>query len=1193
MDFNSSLPASIFYDNDDHYIPGCHGTLAEQEDEAFYDDRVNSDDDLTKGRITFPSVSNKRLRGSREGNLQSGDERVKLYGRQQELKQLRKLHTEICSLCPPASPRSSLRGSLLSIDIPSSKIVYVSGCTGTGKTAFVEEFLIQPKERRRSRSQSPNDLPLLYISSTFKSQSRSRSRGTDHLMQPLYEDLRVAALDLWVNPRSSGVSSQQRHVSKIEEAEDDSSTSSISLNELRDDDDEESKQLLEMETRHYAQLTGMMNKIKANDNKITAKSMTNLITFICTAARSSPFALFMDDLQNIQQDEDSMEILKHLLLDTSSLGNLIFILSYSTANHGDQPLLTLLEGIESKREYDESRATLKLTMHPLTYDVVMKFCADATGREVTEEIESLARAVYEKTLGIVFYVRDLLEEVCYYDVMCFTWTWTQSKLERLEDYLDDDSDGIVYAMQLRLKQFPIELQRIMMIMSCIIQDPLSSTTVKELLENEGFVLSDDELHQHLQLATREGLLVLTQPPKSRISFAHDYIHRAARASMARHERNALLLRIFATGHQKWNGDRLSDDHLDEIYNKVGDEYTLTTRERMEMNTLIDFCGIKDPSETTEMVEEISTIPTSQQKGQQSNLSIMSKSMALMIQRPTLDATDIRTLSRRNRMGNVSMPTGDSASLSRSCSEGSFHNFFGNHATKPNKHKRKGGKLSSSIFSGKRAFLKLLANDKGVDTNTVDPTKQALEYLFYPSDTDPKSSLLKSGPIHLASNAKEGLSIDNERYLMIFSHGFVVASVPTSKALSLFLALNDEEILSSTSFENYLGAKFDALSLLSVLGKASIAEVLKEVGFPGSESIMSKLVHESKAGMTSESLCESWRAFHSDTSTSGSSSKVEVACLFSSICRIDCLDISEGDCSRCIEFANDSSLATMSFAVTLKGREDDPLIFCCSSNAERDAWIQSFKPLLCALEHSTSPEMIQMRKKVGWQHCIVRSSLSSLVVVNNASGLKRTINGYNVKDHRSRRTKLNALDIYNGYAPLHYAAILGHTSCIKVLLKSGSIFDLKDVSGLTPMMHAICMSDDAADVLEENGANREDSSERKAQILSMKILSEKEDVPKATHSLLLQAVSVFGGDSFRRYKPMPDPDMIREESNTPRKHSKSRSFVAITRKVSISELKSPRSNSAVACVRHFDSGGPGKLETNGRGNSIRGAIGSGL
>lgn len=52
-------------------IEGCHGTIAEQKDEAFYDDRSDASDDEEKGKIKFPT---------------------RLYGREKELDGLGKLY---------------------------------------------------------------------------------------------------------------------------------------------------------------------------------------------------------------------------------------------------------------------------------------------------------------------------------------------------------------------------------------------------------------------------------------------------------------------------------------------------------------------------------------------------------------------------------------------------------------------------------------------------------------------------------------------------------------------------------------------------------------------------------------------------------------------------------------------------------------------------------------------------------------------------------------------------------------------------------------------------------------------------------------------------------------------------------------------------------------------------------------------
>ena len=56
---------------DEFRIEGCHGTIAEQKDEAFYDDRSDASDDEEKGKIKFPT---------------------RLYGREKELDDLKRLY---------------------------------------------------------------------------------------------------------------------------------------------------------------------------------------------------------------------------------------------------------------------------------------------------------------------------------------------------------------------------------------------------------------------------------------------------------------------------------------------------------------------------------------------------------------------------------------------------------------------------------------------------------------------------------------------------------------------------------------------------------------------------------------------------------------------------------------------------------------------------------------------------------------------------------------------------------------------------------------------------------------------------------------------------------------------------------------------------------------------------------------------
>ncbi len=117
---------------DENYVSGCHGTVAEQLDEAYYDDRSDADDDLEKGRIKFP--------------------KDKLYGREKELGALRQLYDAMernnsdekvgDGTAAKEGQHISFEGSSSSSNVD-SRVVFLSGYSGVGKSALVAEFINQ------------------------------------------------------------------------------------------------------------------------------------------------------------------------------------------------------------------------------------------------------------------------------------------------------------------------------------------------------------------------------------------------------------------------------------------------------------------------------------------------------------------------------------------------------------------------------------------------------------------------------------------------------------------------------------------------------------------------------------------------------------------------------------------------------------------------------------------------------------------------------------------------------------------------------------------------------------------------------------------------------------------------------------------------------------------------------------------
>lgn len=117
-------------------------------------------------------------------------------------------------------------------------------------------------------------------------------------------------------------------------------------------------------------------------------------------------------------------------------------------------------------------------------------------------------------------------------------------------------------------------------------------------------------------------------------------------------------------------------------------------------------------------------------------------------------------------------------------------------------------LTSSLNASSEKITKLVnPNAKAAETKqqTLDPvkaTKQALTSIFFPYVHDPKSVLLKRDSVFLNNK-----SLSNERELMLFSNGFLLAGLALNDVFPMFLSLSDREFITQKSFLDYLRSKF--------------------------------------------------------------------------------------------------------------------------------------------------------------------------------------------------------------------------------------------------------------------------------------------------------------------------------------------------------------------------------------------------
>jgi len=534
--------ATTVDDADQYIIEGAHGTIAEQKNEAFYDDRSDADDDMEKGRITFPT------------NI--------LYGRERELEILRNIYGE---LVPSSNERNtskklgevekvatveeeekeepSAEQELLSTPsdpLNGSIIVFLSGYSGIGKSALVKEFVKQIKHKYNSSGD--DDSTLLHATGKFTEQS-----GASAPFSALAQALEWLAMNLSSRQKKNeiGHAMCSKVWSRIRESEligpgtEGGRVLRATFPEvesLLDGSDENTQQgTLEDESNSTARHS--MNAIK---------ECTREILSVIAEALDYPLVLFLDDLQ--WADAASLEILSFLLSSTE-LRNIMFICAYrSNEVDEDHPFSELMENVTIERNDSYSgtaptQGSVKtMDLVNLSPQVIAKFIADSIKKEENEGVAELAEAVYTKTMGNIFFVVQALEElvrknILFYDVMCFEWRWVVSKLE-LENFMSDD---VVEMVKGKMRELSNEIQKLLVVMAYI-PKTLDLSILNALMKHGGSSFEESSIRELLRRASDEGMLIYSTEDENYV-FAHDRIRQSSLELAAEEDQTQLLLHI--------------------------------------------------------------------------------------------------------------------------------------------------------------------------------------------------------------------------------------------------------------------------------------------------------------------------------------------------------------------------------------------------------------------------------------------------------------------------------------------------------------------------------------------------------------------------------------------------------------------------------------------------------------------------
>ncbi|MCD9021985.1 AAA family ATPase [Cohnella silvisoli] len=265
------------------------------------------------------------------------------------------------------------------------------------------------------------------------------------------------------------------------------------------------------------------------------------------ADRKHPLVIWLDNLQ--WADSASLRLLRVLMDDPSN--KYLFIMGTYRNNEIDEGHLLGEMFLDNSSKMDN--AIHYLNIKALGYLKVIQYVADALHADQSG-IKPLAEALYQKTAGNPFYLKQMLqvfydEKLLYFNSDKTRWDWDIQSIKEREGFKD-----VISLIAGRFNTLPEETRQVLRLASCI-GNSFDIETLS-MLYGQG----TDHTEQDLLPALSEGLL-LTE--KDAYIFLHDHVQRAAYDLMPDEEKKQVHLKIGRTMLRYYRSDT-TDDHLFEV-----------------------------------------------------------------------------------------------------------------------------------------------------------------------------------------------------------------------------------------------------------------------------------------------------------------------------------------------------------------------------------------------------------------------------------------------------------------------------------------------------------------------------------------------------------------------------------------------------------------------------------------------------
>ena len=249
--------------------------------------------------------------------------------------------------------------------------------------------------------------------------------------------------------------------------------------------------------------------------------LLNFQKFIgCIATKEEPLVIFIDDLQWI--DQASLRLLD-IILSSEEVESLLLIGAYRDNEVDDShPLFKQLKKSELNIQ--------NIKLLPLDKSNNLKFLSDSLNLN-SEQVLPLSQAVYDKTEGNPFFIKEFVKEIYHQKLLTFSypqsqWIWNLDKIIHLPG-----SDNVIDLMLSKIYQLPTQTQKLLQAGACIGVNFDIATLA--LIEQK----DENQIIEELSPATKSGLI---QGLAFEITykFIHDRIHQAAYQTLSRERKKS-------------------------------------------------------------------------------------------------------------------------------------------------------------------------------------------------------------------------------------------------------------------------------------------------------------------------------------------------------------------------------------------------------------------------------------------------------------------------------------------------------------------------------------------------------------------------------------------------------------------------------------------------------------------------------